>query len=116
MSIVDRAENQFNINFDPVFTKAQVFKAEGEYNTTWGENRRITMMVLTQSGQNLVDNLTSMLAEDETADAYFSMIEQIGEYEQHLKNSIELTLAATARLLLVAQHVADNEAEPTELA
>ncbi|MGZ8226584.1 MAG: hypothetical protein ACXWT3_08115 [Methylococcaceae bacterium] len=110
MSTADRAANQFNIDFDPVFTKEQVFKAEEEYNTTWGEKRRITMMTLTQSGQSLVDNLAAMLADDCAVESYFEMIRYIEDYEQHLKAGIELTMAATARLLMVAQHVAGDEA------
>lgn len=113
MNTADRAANQFNINFHPVFTKEQVFKAEEEYNSTWGVKSRIMMMVLSQSGQNLVDNLTSMLADDDAAEEYFEMIRYIEDYEQHLKAGIELTQSAIARLLMVAQYVAGDEAEPS---
>lgn len=112
----DQTNNKSDIAFEPAFTEEQVYKAEDEYNTTWGIKRRIMMLVLSKSGKSMADMLESMLSEDETAEAYFSMIEQLNDYEKHLKAGIELAQAATARLLMVAQHVAGNEVEPTESA
>lgn len=103
-----------NINFDPVFTKEQVLKAGEEYNATWGVKSRIMMAVLSKSGQNLVDTLTSMLAEDETGEEYFEMIRCIEDYEEHLKAGIELAQSAIARLLTVAQYVAGDDESSSE--
>ena len=105
---------KLNTDFEPVFTEEQVYKIEDEYNTTWGVNRRIMMMVLSKSSKSITAMVDSILSEDETAEAYFSMIEQMDNYEQHLKGGIELAQAARARLLLVGQHIAGDEVETTE--
>ena len=97
------------IDIQPVFTEEQIDKIEGEYNTTWCVNRRMMLMVLSKSGESLVDILESTLSEDDPAETYFDLIEQITDYEEHLKTGIELAKAATARLLLVAQLAVDTE-------
>lgn len=99
------------INFAPAFTKEQAFKLEDEYNTTWGVNRRIMMMILSKSSDAMSDMLVSIISEDSAAETYFAMVEQISDYEQHLKYGIELAQSATARLLLVTQNIAGDEAE-----
>jgi hypothetical protein len=98
---------QTPVEFDAVFTEKDVFKIEGEYNTTWGVSRRIMMMVLSKSSADLSNIFKSIIADDDTGRVYFEMLEQIDDYKEHLKSGMELADAAAARLLMVATQVED---------
>jgi len=113
MSAIKQNSDKLDIDFESVFTEAQIHEIEEKYDTTWGVNRRIMMVVLSKSGKSMTDILESMLSEDKVAETYFSMIKQLEDYEQHLKFGIELAQVAIARLLMVAQHAAGDEAEPS---
>jgi hypothetical protein len=102
----DGQAQQNTNSYEPIFTTEQVFRLEDEYNTTWGVSRRIMMAVLSKDSNTLADIAESSVTDDEEDNAYFTMIEQISDYEQHLNDGIELARAALARLFIAGQSVA----------
>lgn len=87
------------INFEPLLTESQVFESEAKYNETWGVKRRITMMSLARSRDQL---LSGCEGNEEGAEVLLDMIEHIRDYRTHLEAAVELAEAAMARLLCVA--------------
>lgn len=104
------------IDFEPIFLEEQMYKIEAEYNTTWGVNRRIMMAMLSKSSKEIIGMVESMLKNDEKIETYFFMVEQLNEYEQHLKAGIGLVQAATSRLLMAGKYVAADTNKPLEQA
>lgn len=113
----DRTEqpnDKLDIDFEPFLTVDQACKAESEESAKWLAHRHTMLMLLTHSGESMAEMLT--LPKDKKVEAYYSIMERLGDYEQHLKSSSELARVAINRLFVVTQHVADNEAEATEQA
>ena len=92
--------------FEPVFTKEQVLSFEAAHNETWGVNRRLMMMALARSSEQLTAAFADS-AED-NGDTLFALIDQISDYGEHLKSGVELAEAAVARLLMVGQFIAEG--------
>jgi len=93
-------------DFEAVFTKAQVLSFEETHNETWGVNRRLMMMTLARSSDQLLAGFADS-AED-NGDVLFALIGQISDYSEHLKYGVELAEAAVARLLMVGQFIAEG--------
>ena len=92
--------------FEPVFTQEQVLSFEAANNETWGVNRRLMMMALARSSEQLTAAFADS-AED-NGDTLFALIDQISDYGEHLKSGVELAEAAVARLLMVGQFIAEG--------
>ena len=86
------------ISFEPVMTKDEVFAAEARYEKTWGLSRRIAMMTLTRTREELIDGFADDPEFDQTL---MEMIDHIEHYENHLKAGAEMAGAAIARLACV---------------
>lgn len=95
--------------FDPVFTDEQLQSFEENHNETWGVKRRITMMALSRTSDQLIDGFSSLVAEG-NSDSFFALLEQITDYRDHLKSGVELADAAFARLVLVGKYVTEGAA------
>ena len=102
-----------NNQFEAMFTQEQVYKIEAKYNETHGVSKRLMMMTLTKSHDELFKMVTDMLEDDSKSDAYFDLIAQIDEYKKHLEAGVEIAQAALARLMLVGDEITgitfDNE-------
>lgn len=81
-------------DFQPLFTREQVFAQEDAHNETWGVNRRMTLMMLTRTP----DELRTGCADAEVVSA---ITQVISDYKSYLLTSIEQADAALARLLIV---------------
>jgi hypothetical protein len=108
-NINDQAK-QNAMSFKPIFTEEQVHEMEDKYNTTWGVNRRILMMILTKNSDAMTEMVESIVSEDKEGGVFFTMVDSIKDYEQHLSAGLELAQAATARLLLIGGHVVGDQA------
>ena len=96
--------------FKPVFTKEQVYEIEAAYNESWGARRRVTMIVMTITVNQLIEGVEDLIKEN-NGDAFMDWVDDIKAYQAHLKAGIELTEASIARLLWVAQYVVESEAK-----
>mgnify|MGYP001603806160 CR=1 FL=1 len=94
-------------NFKPLLTKEQVFEAEAKHNETWGVNRRLTMITLSRTRDELIEGFASIATNN--GDAFIELIEQITDYQEYLKTSIKFTECAIARLLAVGQYISEGE-------
>lgn len=93
--------------FCPVFTEADIQLFESKYNGTWGVKRRTAMAVLSLHSQQLIDGISKLLTEN-NGDGFLALIDQISDYRDHLKDSIETAECALARLLSVGEFIADH--------
>lgn len=89
------------VDFGPALTKEQVDASEASYNTTWGAARRITMLTLTRSRDELADGI--LRNEISTEDAC-QMLDQIEGFRDHLSASVDLANAAIARIIAATVH------------
>ena len=85
-------------SFEPAMTKEQVLAAEAKYEKTWGYSRRIAMMTLTRTREELIDGFAD---DPEFDQALMEMLDHIEHYENHLKAGAEMAGAAIARLACV---------------
>lgn len=93
-------------DFEAAFTQDQLNEIEAQYNETWGVKRRITLLALARSKADLVLNF----GKDENGpDVLMDMIEHIYEFRDHLRNTIELTETASARLLITCSTLLANQ-------
>ena len=92
--------------FEPVFTKEQGMSFEAAYNGTWGVNRRLMMMTLASSSEQLITAFADSVEDND--DTLITLIDQISNYGEHLKSGMELAEAAVARLLMVGQFIAEG--------
>jgi len=93
------------VDFAPAMTREQVFESEAKHtNDAWRVSRRVAMLTLTRSRDELLDGYAKM-----GDDVLIEMIECVDEYYLHMKAGAELAQAALARLLCVASAI--NEAE-----
>jgi hypothetical protein len=100
--------NNLPITFEPVFTKKQVSEFEEKYNSEWGTKRRLLMLTLSRSS----DELLAAFDEDEGIEGITALMEQILDYEGHLTAGLELVESAKARLFAVANQL--DMLEPTD--
>lgn len=93
------------LDFEPLMTRDQLRESEAEYNETWGVKRRITMLALTLSRSEFLENHRASGNEPEVL---LDMIDHVDEYRTHLKAGLELAEAARARLLIVSAAAATD--------
>ena len=84
-------------DFDALLTMAQIEEFEANYDETWRPLRRIALIVLARSKTQLVEGF----GDGEGLDVLLDMMEHIGDYQDHLKSSLEVTEMAFDRLLSV---------------
>lgn len=84
-------------DFEAALTQDELNESEAQYNETWGVKRRITLLALSRSKADLVLNFGK---QENGPDVLMEMIEHIYEFRDHLRNTIELTDTASARLLI----------------
>ena len=89
------------IAFNPIFTNEQNSNFEQEYDKTWGTKRRLLMITLSRSSEELITAFDG----DEGTEVMTSLMEQLIDYEDHLKAGIELVESATCRLFAVANRL-----------
>lgn len=89
-------------DFDPVFTQEQVFQLEDEYNTTWGEKRRLVMIALARTPAQLAEGFANIEPE-----AFSYLLDCFDDFKNHCKAGMELADCATARLLAVGMYIAN---------
>lgn len=96
-----------DLNFEPALTMEQVQKHES--NNDINVRRRMVMLCLTKSGQELYDGLIK----DEDGELLVELMEQTSEYISYLKAALELAESVEARLYIVAsvslQEIEDKE-------
>lgn len=90
-----------DFSFEAIFTGEQVREMEENHNETWGVNRRLTMITLSRSKDQLKEGF--LTAGEEVLVSAFDRIE---DYKKYLNSSIELADAAMARLAIVAETIA----------
>ena len=87
-----------NLSFEPVLSKEQAEKAMGEC-ANWNISERIAIVVLTKTPEQLITMV------DTNPESFAEIAELVGEYIQHLKQSLELYEASFARLVTVGSEV-----------
>lgn len=105
-SLIEQSLAQ-KLNFIPLFTKEQVFEAEDNNNETWGVVRRLTMITLTCTSDELIDGLPALLGSN--GDSFLELIEQITQYRDYLKEGAALADCAQARIMAAAQFTLKGE-------
>lgn len=94
-------------SFEPVFSDDQIISFEDDCQN-WDVSRRITLATLTRSSEQLIDDTTSMIAEND-GEASVSLLDQISGYREPLGDMAKLADAAYARLILVGEYVTEGE-------
>lgn len=89
-------------DFKPAFTEEQVFQLEGEYNETWGEKRRLVMITLARTSEQLAAGFANIEPE-----AFSELLDCFDDFKNHCKAGMELADCATARLLAVGMYIAN---------
>ena len=74
----------------------------------FGVERRIVLATLARSGPQLMESFK----DDAEGDLLMDIVDQMTEYEKHLKALLEFTEAARARLLIVGLNIDAKGAEP----
>ena len=97
-------------NFDPVLTTEQLEAFEHEQSTIWRPKRRLALIALTRSKDQLVKGC----AEGSGIDTLFEMVEHINEWSEHLKVLLEMSETATARLLVTASAILHSNTTATQ--
>ncbi len=85
------------ITFDSVLTDEDVEKFEAQ-QPEWGPKRRVALITLARTRQQLVDGFGS----GEGPDVLLEMIGHVSDYEKHCKALAEMAATAVARLMAVA--------------
>lgn len=87
------------VDFAPAFTSADVDEKEKTYETDWRVDRRVMLLMLTRTRQQLIDFASES---DEGMDATLEAIKRLTVYRDHLNAMRELCEAAMARLFCAA--------------
>lgn len=87
-------------HFEAVFTGQEINDFEARLNEEWGAKRRLVMITLSRSSESLIDGFSPSIAEDGGA-VIMELMDQISDYQSHLKAGVEMAEAALTRLLLV---------------
>lgn len=74
----------------------------------FGVERRMVLATLARSGPQLMEGFK----DDAEGEVLLDLVDQMTEYEKHLKALLELTEAARARLLIVGLNIDANGSEP----
>lgn len=93
-------------NFEAVLTKQEV-EYERAQDARWGAKRRTALVSLSWSKTQLVDRF----GEGGGPDTLLDMIEDISEWQEHLKSQVELADMAFARLAVVSSAILYRNAE-----
>lgn len=98
-------------DFEPVLSLELVNKLESQYNETWGITRRMMLLTLTHSGEQLVQGLVipSDLSVAYSELAY--IIEAIDAYCKHLSASLDLAETARARLIAAGKFLSSTQGD-----
>lgn len=88
-------------DFEAVLSEQQVEEYERTQNTHWGARRRMALVSLLRNKQQLVDGF----GEGDGPDALLDMIEDISDWQNHLKSQLELAEMAVARLAVVSSAI-----------
>ena len=90
-----------DIDFEAVFSFTQLQAAERQERLDFG--RRVTLLVLTKSKEELVATVRTIGAEP-----YAAWLDHIDAFRQELNDLLELSESARARLIVAGQAVAER--------
>jgi len=100
--------NEPSLEFGALLSAGAIEEAERNYNGTHGVRRRVMLATLSSSKADLLEGFGRDAASGEVL---FETIDWLNEYRDHLSAYLELVGAASARLLVVGQVLADRESE-----
>lgn len=86
-----------SVDFDSLWTDAQVQAFEAQ-QTHWGEKRRLALIVLARTRQQLATGFGSASGPD----TLLELIEHASDYQKHCQAMQELASIAVARLIAAA--------------
>lgn len=86
-----------SVNFEALLTPEQVFEFDHDYDKNFGYKRRVMLMVLTKSGDELMDGFAKQ------PDLVDEMNQVIVHFKSHVDVLSEMVAAAEYRLGVVKQ-------------
>jgi hypothetical protein len=88
-------------DFTALVTEAQIEESEREYNSIWGMRRRVMLISLARSRDQLLEGFGS----GDGPDTLLNMVEEINLYKDHLREGAEIADTAVSRLLCVVHAI-----------
>jgi hypothetical protein len=95
-------------NFKAVFTDEEVRQFEADYNEAHGFTRRLVMFTLARSSEQLIRGFSPAFEKGDV-EPFCDAIEAITDFQGHLKAISKLADSALARLILIAQFIAQEQ-------
>jgi hypothetical protein len=88
-------------SFDATFTTEEVERIEAEYNTTWGVNRRVLLLAMTLSSEQMLEKLSKP---GDNTESLLAIADAVIDYKEHLEGALTTVDSCLARIATVAQY------------
>jgi len=92
--------------FGSVFTSEQVDSFNANYEQNWGLARRFTSVMLQKTADELIESVSELMDDEGGMDVLRDIQEQLANYLEHAKATVDAAENALARVLLAAQYLA----------
>lgn len=89
--------------FKPVFTEAEVFQMEADYNAHWGVKRRLVMITHARTAAQLAEGFRDIEGE-----AFDELIGHLEDFKAHCAAGVDLAESAMAKMLAVGMFIDDS--------
>ena len=93
------------VDFAAVLTDAQINDYEATQARVWGIKRRVTLLALARSRQQLVDGF----GKANGPDTLLEIIEHVSDWEKHCKANAAMASTAVARLICAASAILERD-------
>lgn len=96
------------LTFQPELSVEQFRQSESEYNRTWGVQRRMMLLTLTRTKDELAQGFRDAA---DAGEFVAQMLEDLEAYKQHMRDGLNLTESAISRILIAASAAAIDPVE-----